>query len=141
MKAWGQRLAQQLRVGDVVLLSGPLGAGKTTLTQGIGQALGVEGEITSPTFVIARLHKGRTPLIHVDAYRLRPDGGGHIDPRVALDDLDLDAEHAVTVMEWGDDLGNVLADSYLLITIDFIDDQTRDLTATGHGDRWNGVAL
>lgn len=141
MQAWGKALAAQLRLGDVVLLSGPLGTGKTTLTQGIGRGLKVEGEITSPTFVIARLHRGPLPLIHVDAYRLRPDGGAKIDPRVALDDLDLDSEHAVTVMEWGDDLGKVLADSFLQITISFLDDNTRELTYVGHGDRWAGVAL
>lgn len=141
MRSWGTALASHLRAGDVVLLSGPLGAGKTTLTKGIGNGLHVIEEITSPTFVIARLHQAPIPLIHVDAYRLRADGGSHIDPRLALDDLDLDADHAVTVMEWGDDLGDVLADSYLLITISFVDENTRELTYTGHGDRWAGVTL
>lgn len=96
MRAVGASLARHLRAGDVVVLDGPLGAGKTTLTQGIGAALAVRGSVTSPTFVIARRHPGPGPdLVHVDAYRL---GGA-----VEVDDLDLDAdlERAVTVVEWG----------------------------------------
>lgn len=98
MRALGVRLAGLLRAGDLVLLSGELGAGKTTLTQGIAEGLGVRGPITSPTFVIARVHpslRGGPDLVHVDAYRLRS-----LDE---LDDLDLDAalEESVTVVEWG----------------------------------------
>ena len=96
MRALGADLAQVLRPGDVLVLDGPLGAGKTTFTQGIGAALGVRGSVTSPTFVIARSHPGPGPsLVHVDAYRL----GGSIE----VEDLDLDADldHAITVVEWG----------------------------------------
>ncbi len=96
MRAVGASLAAHLRAGDVVVLDGPLGAGKTTLTQGIGAALAVRGSVTSPTFVIARRHPGPGPdLVHVDAYRL---GGA-----VEVEDLDLDADldRAVTVVEWG----------------------------------------
>lgn len=141
MRDLGARIAGRLHVGDVLLLSGPLGAGKTTFTQGLGGALAVEGEITSPTFVIARVHQGATPLIHVDAYRLRSDGGGSIDPSIALEDLDLDPETAITVMEWGDDLGTVLSDSFLHISIDFIDDDSREVNWTSRGERWVGFAL
>lgn len=141
MRELGASLAQHLRLGDVVILSGPLGAGKTTLTQGIGRGLNVEGEITSPTFIIARLHSGKRPLIHVDAYRLRADGGGAIDPHLALEDLDLDAESAITVMEWGDQLASVLSDSYLHLALSFVDDHTREVNVTGVGSRWEGVAL
>ncbi|WP_030160378.1 tRNA (adenosine(37)-N6)-threonylcarbamoyltransferase complex ATPase subunit type 1 TsaE [Glycomyces sp. NRRL B-16210] len=112
---FGLRLAALLRAGDLVILTGPLGAGKTALTQGIGAGLGVEGRITSPTFVIARSHRAGeagVPLVHVDAYRLE-----HLDE---LDDLDLDAdvEAAVTVVEWGAGLAERLAESHLEIAIE-----------------------
>jgi tRNA threonylcarbamoyladenosine biosynthesis protein TsaE len=115
MRTVGVRLAAVLRAGDVVVLAGGLGAGKTTLTQGLGDGLGVRGQITSPTFVIARVHPslGTGPdLVHVDAYRL----GGIAE----LDDLDLDTDvdHAVTVVEWGAGLVEPLSDSRLLVTID-----------------------
>ncbi len=96
MREVGADLAHVLRPGDILVLDGPLGAGKTTFTQGIGRALGVRGSVTSPTFVIARSHPGPGPsLVHVDAYRL----GGSIE----VEDLDLDADldRAVTVVEWG----------------------------------------
>ena len=94
----GQQLGSQLRAGDLILLNGPLGAGKTVLVQGIGAALGFN-EVTSPTFVISRIHKGALSLIHVDAYRLLESGNAAL----YLDDLDLDTprESAVTVIEWG----------------------------------------
>ena len=88
----GRRLAADLLPGDLVVLGGPLGAGKTTLTQGIGDGLAIRGPVTSPTFVLARVHPGRVPLVHVDAYRLRDAGG-----RLELDDLDLDASLADSV--------------------------------------------
>jgi tRNA threonylcarbamoyladenosine biosynthesis protein TsaE len=120
MRALGQSLATVLRAGDLVILSGGLGAGKTTLTQGIGDGLGVRGPITSPTFVIARVHPAlatavtdapRPPLVHADAYRL-----GSV---LELDDLDLDTDTAasVTVVEWGEGLAEGLAADRLEITI------------------------
>ncbi|MGH3264030.1 MAG: tRNA (adenosine(37)-N6)-threonylcarbamoyltransferase complex ATPase subunit type 1 TsaE [Trebonia sp.] len=121
MRALGRSLAALLRAGDLVILSGGLGAGKTTLTQGIGEGLGVRGPITSPTFVIARVHppldrvatagESRPALVHADAYRL-----GSV---VELDDLDLDTDTAasVTVVEWGEGLAEGLAADRVEITI------------------------
>jgi tRNA threonylcarbamoyladenosine biosynthesis protein TsaE len=133
-QAFGRRLAGILRAGDLVLLTGPLGAGKTALVQGIGAGLEVAGAITSPTFVIARLHRGRTPLVHADAYRL----GDRPDPRAEIDDLDLDAsaEDAVTVVEWGDGLAERLNDEYLQVRIDRLDDDTRVVELLPHGGDW-----
>ena len=108
------------------MLSGPLGAGKTALAQGIGAGLGVTGDVTSPTFVIARVHRaGRPdglPLVHVDAYRL----GAVTDPRAEVDDLDLDAsmDDAVTLVEWGEGIVEQLADTHLTLRIDRRDDRT-----------------
>jgi tRNA threonylcarbamoyladenosine biosynthesis protein TsaE len=114
MRALGGRLARLLHAGDLVVLSGPLGAGKTTLAQGIGSGLGVRGQVTSPTFVIARLHPSLGPgpdLVHADAYRLGS--------RAEVDDLDLDADLAssVTVVEWGEGLVEDLAASFLSVGI------------------------
>lgn len=108
---FGRRLAGVLRAGDLVLLTGPLGAGKTALVQGIGSGLGVRGAVVSPTFVIARVHRGPVPLVHVDAYRL-----SSLDE---VDDLDLDVStgDAVTVVEWGTGKVEQLADSRLEIEI------------------------
>jgi tRNA threonylcarbamoyladenosine biosynthesis protein TsaE len=133
-QAFGRRLAGILRPGDLVLLTGPLGAGKTALVQGIGAGLGVQDAITSPTFVIARVHRGRVPLVHADAYRL----GDKPDPRAEIDDLDLDAsaDDAVTVVEWGDGLVEQLNDEYLRVRIDRLDDDTRVIELTPHGGDW-----
>ena len=133
-RALGRRLAGLLRAGDLVLLTGPLGAGKTALVQGIGAGLGVAGAITSPTFVIARLHRGPVPLVHADAYRL----GDRPDPRAEIDDLDLDAsaEDAVTVVEWGAGLVEQLNDEYLAVRIDRLDDDTRIVKLEPHGGSW-----
>ena len=115
MRLLGSRLARLLRAGDLVVLAGSLGAGKTTLVQGIGAGLGVRGPVTSPTFVIARLHpslRGGPDLVHADAYRLGS--------RLEVDDLDLDADldHSVTVVEWGDGLVENLAAGHLRLTMD-----------------------
>ncbi|TCM41910.1 tRNA (adenosine(37)-N6)-threonylcarbamoyltransferase complex ATPase subunit type 1 TsaE [Kribbella sp. VKM Ac-2568] len=143
MRAAGEELAGQLRAGDVLVLSGDLGAGKTTFTQGLGAGLKVRGDITSPTFVISRVHPslaGGPALVHVDAYRL----GGIAE----LDDLDLDAslDDAVTVVEWGHGLAESLAPDRLDIVITRGDDdidETRDLRITPAGPRWaeTGVSL
>jgi len=136
-RALGKRLAASLRAGDLVVLSGPLGAGKTALTQGIGEGLGVTGRVTSPTFVIARVHQGAVPLVHVDAYRLRDAG------RVELDDLDLDTdlEDSVVVVEWGEGLVEQLSDSHLEIRLERHDDDSRTATLDAVGPRWEGAAL
>ena len=133
-RAFGRRLAAALRPGDLVLLAGPLGAGKTALAQGIGAGLGVRGDITSPTFVIARVHRGGVPMVHADAYRL----GDRPDPRLEIDDLDLDAsaDEAVTVVEWGDGLVEHLNDAYLQVRIDRRDDDTRVVDLVPHGGDW-----
>jgi tRNA threonylcarbamoyladenosine biosynthesis protein TsaE len=127
--AFGERLASVLKAGDLIILNGPLGAGKTALVQGIGAGLGVEGTITSPTFVIARVHRGPLPLVHVDAYRL-----GDFE----IDDLDLDAsvEDSVTVVEWGTGKVEKLADSYLEVIIQRREDDTRLVELVGHGADW-----
>ena len=114
MRALGRRLGGLVRAGDLLLLAGPLGAGKTTLVQGLGEALGVRGRVTSPTFVIARVHPplaGGPALVHVDAYRL----GGLAE----VDDLDLDLDGSVTVIEWGEGLAEGLSADRLEITIGF----------------------
>jgi tRNA threonylcarbamoyladenosine biosynthesis protein TsaE len=141
MRDLGRELAGWLRAGDVVILTGPLGAGKTTLVQGIGDGLGVRGPVTSPTFVIARVHpalagpKGSGPsLVHADAYRL-----GSV---VEVDDLDLDADvaSAVTVVEWGEGLAEGLAEDRLEISIQpDPDSDVRTVRLTGYGARWNGA--
>jgi tRNA threonylcarbamoyladenosine biosynthesis protein TsaE len=135
MRALGAELATRLRPGDLLVLSGPLGAGKTTLVQGIAEGLKVRGPITSPTFVIARVHPSLCDgpaLVHVDAYRL----GG----RLEVDDLDLDAslEESVTVVEWGEDLVEALSDERL--EIDIIPGESgeeRHVRITGVGPRWS----
>jgi tRNA threonylcarbamoyladenosine biosynthesis protein TsaE len=135
--ALGERMASELRPGDLVVLSGPLGAGKTALTQGIGAGLAVRGPVTSPTFVLARVHRGQLPLVHVDAYRLRDAGG-----RLELDDLDLDASlpDSVTVVEWGEGLVEDLAESRLDVRLERPTDDARIVTVTPVGPRWSVFA-
>jgi tRNA threonylcarbamoyladenosine biosynthesis protein TsaE len=137
MRDLGRSLAKLLRAGDLVILAGPLGAGKTTLVQGIGEGLGVRGPVTSPTFVIARVHPalaGSGPsLVHADAYRL-----GSISE---VDDLDLDADmaRAVTVVEWGEGLAEGLASDRLEISIQpDADSDVRTVRLDARGARWNG---
>ena len=139
--ALGQRLAGDLRAGDLLVLSGRLGAGKTALTQGIGAGLGVRGAVTSPTFVLARVHPGPLPLVHVDAYRLREAGSS----RLELDDLDLDASlpDSVTVVEWGEGLAEGLAEARLDVRLDRPaggDEDVRAVAVTPHGARWSVFA-
>jgi tRNA threonylcarbamoyladenosine biosynthesis protein TsaE len=136
MRELGRELATRLRAGDLVILTGPLGAGKTTLVQGIGAGLGVRGPVTSPTFVIARVHPvlaGPGPaLVHADAYRL----GSFSE----VDDLDLDADmaRAVTVVEWGEGLAEGLAEDRLEISIEpDPGTEVRTVRLAGHGPRWN----
>ena len=144
MRDLGERLATLLRAGDLVVLTGSLGAGKTTLAQGIGAGLKVRGNVTSPTFVISRVHPSLAdgpPLVHVDAYRI----GG----RLEVDDLDLDAsvEDSVTLVEWGEGLVEDLAANRLEVEIaraggdDTTEGDAREVRLSGHGPRWESVDL
>ena len=138
MAALGARIASRLQAGDLVALNGELGAGKTTLTRGLGEALGVRGAVTSPTFVLARTHPRADgpPLVHVDAYRLSS--------AVELDDLDIDFERSITVVEWGAGLLDGITDAWLELDIvrpvggEESEDgvEPRTVTVTGHGERW-----
>ncbi len=138
MRDLGEKIASQLQRGDLIILSGELGAGKTAFTQGIGRGLGIS-EITSPTFVISRIHNGRIPLIHVDAYRLTQSPGVFLE----FEDLDLPSKmsEAITVIEWGSDLAPLLKDEFLEIKIEFISDTERSLEVIPHGPRWRGFKL
>jgi tRNA threonylcarbamoyladenosine biosynthesis protein TsaE len=157
MEELGRELGRQLRAGDLVVLTGPLGAGKTTLTRGIGEGLGVRGPVQSPTFVLARTHPslvGGTPLVHVDAYRL--SGAAE------LEDLDLDFDHSAVVVEWGAGLLDGVTESWLEVVIarrrggddgeadaaagaepadaaDLDADEPRTVDLIGHGPRWAGT--
>ncbi|MFM9876899.1 MAG: tRNA (adenosine(37)-N6)-threonylcarbamoyltransferase complex ATPase subunit type 1 TsaE [Rhodoglobus sp.] len=151
MAELGELIAAELRAGDLVLLNGELGAGKTTLTRGIGEALGVRGAVTSPTFVLARTHprEGRVssppgrietdtdaaPLVHVDAYRLGS--------AMELDDLDIDFAASIVVVEWGAGLTDGITDDWLEVNIvrprggdEAAEVEPREVTLTGHGERW-----
>ena len=131
----GTSLAVHLKAGDLILINGPLGAGKTVLAQGIGKGLGID-DITSPTFVISRTHKGVLPMIHVDAYRLIDTEN----PSLYLDDLDLDIENSVTVIEWGGAESARLSEDRLEISIDRTN-EIRQVEIKAIGARWNGFAL
>ncbi|MFF3427400.1 tRNA (adenosine(37)-N6)-threonylcarbamoyltransferase complex ATPase subunit type 1 TsaE [Streptomyces sp. NPDC002602] len=145
MQELGRRVAALLRPGDLVLLTGELGAGKTTLTRGLGEGLGVRGAVTSPTFVIARVHPslvGGPALVHVDAYRL----GGGLDE---MEDLDLDVSlpESVVVVEWGDGKVEELSDDRLHVVIaravghEEVLDDVRQVTVRGIGSRWADAGL
>jgi tRNA threonylcarbamoyladenosine biosynthesis protein TsaE len=131
----GISLSAQLKAGDLVLINGPLGAGKTVLAQGIGKGLGID-DITSPTFVISRTHKANLPMIHVDAYRLIDTDN----PNLYLDDLDLDTENSVTVVEWGGAESARLSEDRLEISIDRTN-EIRQVEIKAIGSRWNGFAI
>ncbi|WP_442892403.1 tRNA (adenosine(37)-N6)-threonylcarbamoyltransferase complex ATPase subunit type 1 TsaE [Curtobacterium sp. USHLN213] len=157
MGALGARLAAALRAGDLVVLTGPLGAGKTTLTRGLGAALGARGQVSSPTFVLARTHptSAGPDLVHVDAYRLS-------DP-VELDDLDLDWDASIVVVEWGRGFVDGISDSVLDVEIvratgaddavagddsnpddldpDDVPDEPRRVIVTASGPRWGGSLI
>ena len=148
MEAFGRELGGQLRAGDLVVLTGALGAGKTTLTRGIGAGLGVRGPVQSPTFVLARTHPNLAegpPLVHVDAYRLGD--------AALVDDLDLDFDNAVVVVEWGAGLVDDVSESRREIVIerptgasitpalgddDLDADEPRTIAVLGYGPRWAG---
>ena len=134
MQELGKKIGAKLITGDVVALIGPLGAGKTELTKGIGAAFGIT-EITSPTFVIARSYKTNPTFIHMDAYRLMAGSN----PLAELEDLDLNSESAITVIEWGD-LASHISNEYLEIKIDRSDD-IRKVEIIGHGPRWVGFSI
>ena len=131
----GISLSAHLKAGDLILINGPLGAGKTVLAQGIGKGLGID-DITSPTFVISRTHKALLPMIHVDAYRLIDTEN----PNLYLDDLDLDTENSVTVVEWGGAESARLSEDRLEISIDRTN-EIRQVEIQDIGTRWNGFAL
>lgn len=139
MRELGKYLSTKIKAGDLIVLAGALGAGKTALTQGIGAGLGIEG-VTSPTFVISRVHNGAVRLIHVDAYRLL----GSSTRNFEFDDLDLDTgrENAVTVIEWGGEVGARFGDDFLEIAIEFgKGEDEREIKAIPHGQRWEGFTL
>ncbi|MDG2497422.1 MAG: tRNA (adenosine(37)-N6)-threonylcarbamoyltransferase complex ATPase subunit type 1 TsaE [Aquiluna sp.] len=134
MESFGQELAAQLVAGDLVLLAGELGAGKTTLTRGIGAGLRATGTVQSPTFVLARTHKTASgpDLVHVDAYRL----GSALE----LDDLDIDFANSIVIIEWARHFLDDLFDHWLLVSIDRSNEQDiREVEIIGHGKRWEGV--
>ena len=135
MHRLGVKIATQLKAGDLILVNGPLGAGKTVLAQGVGAGLGITG-ITSPTFVISRVHKAAVPFIHFDAYRLVDSEN----PNLYLDDLDLDIAGSITLIEWGGAESARLSEDRLEITIDRSND-VRKVQITPIGSRWTGFSL
>lgn len=135
MEQLGSKLAGLLKPGDLVLLAGPLGAGKTTLTRGIGRGLSAQGTIQSPTFVLARTHRiPNGKLVHVDAYRLSS--------AMELDDLDIDFEHSIVIVEWARDFLDGYSENFLTVEIDRTnEDDSRLVTLTPTGSRWKEASL
>ncbi len=136
MHQLGLEIANVLKAGDLLLLNGPLGAGKTTLTRGIGEGLGASGTVQSPTFVLARTHRtvAGPKLVHVDAYRLNS--------AVELDDLDIDFANSIVVVEWARDYIDGIAENWLQVDINReSEDESRMVTVTGMGTRWQGVEI
>lgn len=136
MEALGHSIAGHLQKGDIVLLEGELGAGKTTFTRGVGEGLGAKGSVQSPTFVLARTHKtlAGPKLVHVDAYRLTS--------AIELDDLDIDFANSIVVIEWPRDFLDSQLDSFLKIKIDRTrDDDVREVEISTSGARWQGVEI
>ena len=132
----GIALAKILKAGDLLLLNGTLGAGKTTLTRGIGEGLGAQGTVQSPTFVLARTHRTALgpKLVHVDAYRLSS--------AIELDDLDIDFANSIVVVEWARDYIDGLAQHWLQVDINRdAEDESRLVTVSGIGERWQGVEI
>jgi tRNA threonylcarbamoyl adenosine modification protein YjeE len=136
MHLLGLAIAKVLRAGDLLLLNGPLGAGKTTLTRGIGESLGAQGTVQSPTFVLARTHRTAVgpKLVHVDAYRLNS--------AVELDDLDIDFANSIVVVEWARDYIDGIAENWLQVDINReSEDESRSVKISGVGQRWEGVEI
>lgn len=135
MEQLGSKLAGFLKPGDLVLLAGPLGAGKTTLTRGIGRGLLAEGTIQSPTFVLARTHRiPNGKLVHVDAYRLSS--------AVELDDLDIDFENSIVIVEWARDFLSGYSENFLTVEIDRTnEDDSRVVSLIPTGSRWKEASL
>jgi tRNA threonylcarbamoyl adenosine modification protein YjeE len=136
MHQLGLAIAKVLKSGDLLLLNGPLGAGKTTLTRGIGEGLGASGTVQSPTFVLARTHRTTVgpKLVHVDAYRLNS--------ALELDDLDIDFANSIVVVEWARDYIDGIAEHWLLVDINRdSEDESRLVTISGFGQRWEGVEI
>ncbi len=136
MHQLGLAIAKVLKSGDLLLLNGPLGAGKTTLTRGIGEGLGASGTVQSPTFVLARTHRTTVgpKLVHVDAYRLNS--------ALELDDLDIDFANSIVVVEWARDYVDGIAEHWLLVDINRdSEDESRLVTISGFGQRWEGVEI
>lgn len=136
MHEFGLALARSLAPGDLALLTGPLGAGKTTLTRGVGEGLGVVGSVSSPTFVIARTHKtsSGTPFVHVDAYRLATPA--------ELDDLDIDFANSICMVEWGLGFTDGISESWLEIEIERDhtgESENRSVRVSGFGPRWQSA--
>lgn len=137
MERFGARVGRVLSAGDVVCLTGELGAGKTTFTRGLGRELAVRGTVTSPTFVVARTHprEGNVPFVHIDAYRLQS--------AAELEDLDIDWANVVSVVEWGQGMLDTIVDDWLEIIIDrshTADDETRTVRLHAVGPRGNELA-